>query len=124
MMIEEASPPPKSVTDCGHSNLSCAGLCQEHFSMISAAIERNTKLVELVASQVVHPQRTTATMSARGGDLCLDESTPIPRRKGCKFRAPAKKTIHKEDDELHAWVCFISSTGFGCTYTGTIGTCS
>ncbi|KAN0127816.1 hypothetical protein V8E53_014372 [Lactarius tabidus] len=101
LMIEEASLPQA----CKHriqwrAIRSARGLCQEHFSAISTIMEQHTKLVELIASRVMHLQHKTATSSTCREDLDSDKSTPAPRRVGHKFRAPAKKTIHKDDKEL------------------------
>ena len=76
-------------------------------------MERHTKLVELVASRVMHLQNKTATSSTRGEDLDSDKSMPAPRRVGRKFRSPAKKTVHKDEKELRCRVCFISRAELG-----------
>ncbi|KAF8261409.1 hypothetical protein EI94DRAFT_1705552 [Lactarius quietus] len=38
-------------------------------------------------------------------DLEFDEPMPTPKRKGQKFRAPTKKTVHKDYNELHCQEC-------------------
>ncbi|KAH9068119.1 hypothetical protein EDB83DRAFT_2314650 [Lactarius deliciosus] len=100
--------PSGGVTDSSHRNASSAGLCPDRLSELSAAIERNTKTmeqntktVELVLSQVLHLQRRANTSSMRKDqDEDLDEDSPAPIRKRCKFRAPSRKTVHRDPDEL------------------------
>ncbi|KAH9173933.1 hypothetical protein EDB89DRAFT_643451 [Lactarius sanguifluus] len=100
--------PSGSVTDSSHRNASSAGLCLDHLSELSAAIEQNTKTVEqntktveLVLSQVLHLQRRANTSSTRKDqDEDLDEDSPAPIRKRRKFRAPSRKTVHRDPDEL------------------------
>ncbi|KAH9016079.1 hypothetical protein EDB85DRAFT_1898380 [Lactarius pseudohatsudake] len=98
--------PSGGVTDSSHRNSSSAGL--DHLSELSAAIDRNTKMVEqntktveLALSQMLHLQRTANTSSTRKDqDEDLDEDSPAPTRKRRKFRAPARKTIHRDPDQL------------------------
>ncbi|KAH9074900.1 hypothetical protein EDB83DRAFT_2515763 [Lactarius deliciosus] len=77
---EPPGPPNPSggVTDSSHRNASSAGLCPDHLSELSAAIERNTKTVELVLSQVLHLQRRANTSSThKDQDEDLDKDLLI-----------------------------------------------
>ncbi|KAH9008950.1 hypothetical protein EDB84DRAFT_1571651 [Lactarius hengduanensis] len=106
--------PSGGVTDSSHHNSSSAGLCLDHLSELSAAIDQNTKMVEqntktveLALSQMLHLQRTANTSSTcKDQDEDLDEDSPAPTRKRRKFRAPAQKTIHRDPDQLGCRVCF------------------
>ena len=73
---------------------------------MSAAIERNTKMVEFVVSHLMDLGHKKATSSALGDqDLGSDEVTPTLTRNRRKFRAPTKKPVHKDPDELSCQVC-------------------
>ncbi|KAH9013609.1 hypothetical protein EDB83DRAFT_2321630 [Lactarius deliciosus] len=108
--MKPPSPPDPSggVTDSSYRNVSSAGLCLDHLSELSAAIERNTKTVEqntktveLVLSQVLHLQhRANTSSTCKDQDKDLDEDSPAPIRKRRKFRAPSRKTVHRDPDEL------------------------
>jgi hypothetical protein len=78
---------------------------------MSTALDHDTKVMEMVANQVMHLQRNTPTMSTRGEDL--DESMPTPRP---KFRVPAKKTTHKDSKELNCQVLFYFFTNRAWVY--------
>ncbi|KAI0288346.1 hypothetical protein BC826DRAFT_1107756 [Russula brevipes] len=71
-------------------------LLQHHLAKISAALDRNTKMVEFIVSRMMHGEPPAVTTSDQGSNEMTGKS---------KFRAPARKTTHKAANELSYRSC-------------------
>jgi hypothetical protein len=94
-------------------NRPCSGPGREVLANFAAAIDRNTKMMELVISHIMHDKHGTNIPSSTVQDSSQDsddETGPMTklRRSTRMFKARARPTTHKDADELHYWVSLIS----------------
>jgi hypothetical protein len=100
------------------TSLPCSGPCLDALANVSAAINRNTKMMELVVSHIVHGKHgATSTQSSGVQDSIHDsddETMLVTRRSTRMFRARARPTVHKDANELQYRVSLISTNNACC----------
>jgi hypothetical protein len=95
------------------TNLPCSGPCLDPLAALAAAIDRNTKMMELVASHIMHgnngaPAMPSSTPQGPTQDSD-DETAPVIRKSTRMFRRRARPTEHKDVNELFHRVSLILS---------------
>jgi hypothetical protein len=91
---------------CGttQTSLPCSGPCLNALANVSATINQNTKMMELVVNHIVHGKHGVTSMQSSGVQDSIhgsdDETTLVTRRSTRMFRAHACPTVHKDANEL------------------------
>jgi hypothetical protein len=91
--------------------------CLELLANVSAAVDRNTKIMDLVANHIMHgrPGATGETVSSSAVQESDDGSDEnVSEVKTRRFRAHAKRPKHKDASELRLRVSRISTNRPHC----------
>ncbi len=93
-----------------HSHSTSAGVCAERWAMVTAALDRNTNLLESLLSHTIHtrPGGTAPSSTPQGSEST--EAAVTRKKGGLEFRVRTPRPHGKDPDELQYRVSFISTT--------------
>jgi hypothetical protein len=111
MQLSQPSKPPQCAGDCGasgpgHSHSTSTEVCSQRWAIVTAALDRNTKLLESLLSHTIHTRPRGTASSSTPQDSESTEATTTGKKGGLEFRVRTPRRRGKDRDELQ---CRVSS---------------
>src|SRR6266849_650258 len=101
---KDLQPPQGGATNHSHSHTpSCTGLCADHMSLISAGLDKNTRLMEFLLRQ--SKEKAQSTMPSSNDTMHQTKKTKTSKS---PFKPKAQRRSHKIAEELDHRVCLCS----------------